>query len=64
MVDLCRLSGLTFACRVAQMMERCDMEILVILEGVDASTSAKLQGGREGTDNEEFTLFFFFFFFF
>eukprot|EP00897_Mesotaenium_endlicherianum_P009896 jgi/Mesen1/8935/ME000552S08444 len=32
------LHGLSFA-----MMERCDMEILVLLEGVDASTSAKLQ---------------------
>ncbi|GAQ89742.1 Inward rectifier K+ channel [Klebsormidium nitens] len=32
------LYGLTF-----EMMEQCDMEILVLLEGVDASTSAKLQ---------------------
>eukprot|EP00850_Spirogloea_muscicola_P007875 SM000041S15434 [mRNA] locus=s41:75330:79490:- [translate_table: standard] len=32
------LFGLSFA-----MMERCDMEVLVLLEGVDASTSSKLQ---------------------
>lgn len=28
----------------AQMMERADMELIVLVEGVDASTSAKLQG--------------------